>query len=526
MISETIVDETFIKKMKEYEHKPEGKGLLEACSENVVLFAKYMLGFSLYAWQIDFLTRLQASLHGETTTREFAAITSRQIGKTEGVVAIFGLWSIVFNKAPIKSTGMNTQVMVVSASDKQSKDLIKRVKRMMNLGNAYMKKTWDYDKFYTRLVDDKGANNTEQITLKPAVGNDDVTDTPLLKDSAIGSQIVSFPPTSKVLGSTASIIIVDEIGKNDKITDTFLEEELSPVGDANDALKAYISTPWVLSGFFYRIIDPDNLYNQYDVDKVMYSIEAIRLENPDQYAVVKKKVDLMNSDGKTAEVQRAYYCQFVKGETSYFDPESVRQCFDEDYEMIEEFKGDCDLGVDFGGQSVSKTVLTVSALDSNNVIKRLYKKVYEVGKDNNLIEEIAEVMTRFNIKRVIPDDCPQGDYLIRQMIEKGWVVTPMNFRSEKIKKYSAFRALLNKGLLKSFRDDSLKTEMYALEVSQGVRNTMIKHAAGYSDDEIDSFVLSAYHFLVEESGGRYFDMDDYEFVSSKKKSRGHYDFGW
>ena len=138
MITETIVDEEYIAEMKKHEEKPEGKGLLEACSENVVLFSKYMLGFNLYAWQIDFLTRLQKALKEEHWTRELAGITSRQIGKTEGVVAIFGLWCITFNKAPM-TTGKNTQVLVVSASDKQSRQLITRMKRMMRMGDAYMK---------------------------------------------------------------------------------------------------------------------------------------------------------------------------------------------------------------------------------------------------------------------------------------------------------------------------------------------------------------------------------------------------
>lgn len=528
MIKETIVDEDFIQEMKKYEEKPEGKGLLEACSESVVLFSKFMLGFNLYAWQIDFLVRLQDSLHHKTQIREFAAITSRQIGKTEGVVAIFNLWAAIFNKAPMKATGNNTQTLVVSASDKQSRDLIRRVRRMMNLGDAYMKDRWGYDNFYSKLIDPRGANNTEQITFYPAISSDkdapDVEDTPLLAGSKLGSQIVSFPPTSKVLGSTASIIIVDEVGMTDKITDEFLEEYLSPVGDANDALKIYISTPWVLSGFFYRVINPDDVYEDYGVEKVMYSIDAIRIENPKQYQTVMMKIDKMRANDKNAEVQRAYYCQFVKGEQSFFNPDSVRDCFDENYEMVEEFKGECDMGVDFGGQSVSKTVITISYLDDKNTIRRIYKKTYEVGKDTHLVNDMVELMTRFNVKRIIPDNCPQGDYKIREMIDKGWVVTPMTFASDKVKKYTAFRALLNKRLVKSFNDDSLKAEMFALESSQGVRNMIIKHGVGVNDDEIDSFVLSSYHFLVDESAGRYFDMDEYETKATM--NTGSYDFGW
>lgn len=528
MITETKVTQEFIDEMKQHEEKPEGKGLLEACAENVVLFSKHMLGFPLYAWQIDFLIRLQRALHKKTTNREFAAITSRQIGKTEGVVAIFNLWALVFNKAPM-SMGSNTQTLVVSASDKQSKDLIKRMRTMMRLGDSHMKTKFGYELFYTRLIDKKGSNNTEQITFYSANSSDpdspDVEDTPLLLGSKLGSQMVSFPPTSKVLGSTASIIIVDEIGRTDKISDAFLEEELSPVGDANDALKVYISTPWVLSGFFYRIIDPDEVYEESGVDKVMFTCEALKIENPKQYATIMKKIKKWNLDGKTAEVQRQYYCRFVKGEQTFFSPDAVKMCFEDNYEPVETFKGECDMGVDFGGQTTSKTVITISQMTDKGEIRRLYKKTYGVGEDNNLIADIAELLKVFNVQRIIPDDCPQGDYLIREMIDKGWIVTPMSFASDKVKKYTAFRALLNRGKIKSFSDDNLKEEMFALESHQGIRNMMIKHAAGYNDDEIDSFVLSCYHFLLEDSGGRYFDMDEYEYKERKGVSRGH-DFGW
>ena len=83
----------------------------------------------------------------------------------------------------------------------------------------------------------------------------------------------------------------------------------------------------------------------------------------------------------------------------------------------------------------------------------------------------------------------------------------MNFRAEKVKKYGAFRSMMNKGLIRSFIDDSLKTEMLSMEVTSGSRQSVIQHAPGYSDDEIDSFVLSAYFFLVEDSGLEFFDYD-------------------
>ena len=102
----------------------------------------------------------------------------------------------------------------------------------------------------------------------------------------------------------------------------------------------------------------------------------------------------------------------------------------------------------------------------------------------------------------------------------------MSFATDKAKKYGAFRAMLNRGRVHSFDDEDLRSEMFALEVTQGVRNMMIKHAAGYNDDKIDSWVLSCYHYLIEDSGGRYFDMDEYEEVKRKGRSGGTHDFGW
>ena len=57
---------------------------------------------------------------------------------------------------------------------------------------------------------------------------------------------------------------------------------------------------------------------------------------------------------------------------------------------------------------------------------------------------------------------------------------------------------------KSFKDDELKTEMLALEMTQGERTIKIKHAPNYSDDEIDSFVMSSYFYLTDDGQVGYF----------------------
>ncbi len=513
-MKELKVDSTFIRLMDEYREPDKSVGLIEACNKNVVVFAKFMLGMTLYSWQVYFLNKIQQTMGPDldSTSKEFLALTSRQIGKSTAV-AILALWACVFNKYP-GTLSENTSFLVASASDVQAKKLLYEIKKLIKMGDRYIMRTYKDDtdrptfgeEFFSRLLDENEPNNTTTVTFKPW---DEATHGEfLLAGSLSGSTIKSYPPTSSVLGETASVVVIDEAGKSDKITDQFFYDYLYPTGNSTNAVRIYLSTPWTSSGFFYRMVDPDQFYGDTPTDVVVFTVDAIHLEAPEYYRVVKKTVEQMNADGKHDEVQRAYYCRFVKGETAYFKPSKIFKAFTNQYEQVESCTDPCDMGVDFGGQAVSKTVITISKLSESGRVVRLYRRVYDVGKDNNLIADMEELKTRFNVQRIIPDECPQGDYLIREMIEKGWEVQPMNFRSEKVKKYGAFRSMLNKGNILSFIDEDLKTEMLAMEFSSGRRQSIIQHAPGYSDDLIDSFVLSSYFFLVEDGGVEFFDLDD------------------
>lgn len=514
-MEETKVDETFIKLMDEYRTpKDKDMGLIEACSKSPIIFSERMLGLKPYSWQVKFLHSILQAINGETDDREFVAITSRQIGKSTAV-AILALWMAVFNKRA-GTVSNNTQVGIISASDVQAKKLLNEMKKLMRIGDTFMRTTYVEDKepmfgsnFFTDLVDEHEANNTTTITFKPY--NEEVHGEYLLVGSKNGSTIKSYPPTAIVLGETFSLIVVDEAGKSERITDQFFYDYLQPTGNATDGIYIYTSTPWVSSGFFYRMVDPDDIYGEYHIQKMLFTIDAIEKEAPDYHDKIKKKVQQMSADGKGGEVQRAYYCRFVKGEKSYFDPDNVFDMFDASLKERAFYTGPCDLGVDFGGQVTSRTVLTVSTLDDKGKAVRLYCKTYNVSEDDTLIEDIADLFNLFNIQRIIPDDCPAGAFLIRRMIDKGWEVEPMNFRSEKTKKYGAFRSMLNKGLIKSYPDEELKTEMLALEIAEGRRQSNIQHAPGYTDDLIDSFLLSTYFYIEDEEGFKIFDYtEDYD----------------
>ena len=512
MLTETKVDEMFVKEMDFYRQKIAGKGLFESCAENIVLFSERMLGIKLYSWQIAFLTRISASMSGEYWTKEFVALTSRQIGKSTAV-AILALWSCVFNKYP-GTIHNNTIVGIASATDVQAKKLLNEIRKLMYAGNTFIKINYVDDKgtpkygddFFTNLLSDDQANNSTTISFKAWSPNLGV----VLKDSRFGSVIKSYPPTSAILGETFTIVIEDEAGLSDKMTDEFHYDYMYPTGNSTNAIRVYTSTPWVSSGFFYQLADPQDEFPNHPAERVLFTYKAIEIENPGYYTTLVKTIGDMNNAGKTDEVQRAYLCNFVKGQKSYFDPKDVYNAFDTTLFLKDGFSGQCDMGIDFGGQTTSKTVITITALkEDGRHAERLYHKSYEVNKDMNLLADIEDLLKVFNIQRIIVDDCPEGHFLTRVMIEqKGWNVIPMNFRSEKVKKYGAFRSSLKKGYIKSYEDVDLRAEMLALEFGNTTKQSLIQHAPGYTDDLIDSFLMSCYFYIEDENTFKMHDIDE------------------
>lgn len=512
MVLKTIkVDETYIKLMDEYRQTVSGRTLLEQCSESPIVFADKMLGIKLYSWQVDFMQRIVKAMKHQYWTKEFVALTSRQIGKSLSL-SIIALWACVFNKYP-GTIHNNTIVGVVSATDTQAKKLLYEMKKLIRSGDRYIAENYTDskgnsvfgDKFFTKLLDDKEPNNTTTLSFKPYT---EKTHGLLLKGSKSGSVIKSYPPTPVVLGETFTIVMEDEAGMTDRIDDQFHYDYIYPTGNSTNAIRIYTSTPWTPSGFFYRLADPGDEFPDHPADRLVFDIDAIQVESPTMYAtIMEKTIKQMNRDGKTDEVQRAYYCRFVKGEKSYFDAKDVFNIFTKEYEMLTTYPGTCDMGIDYGGQVTSRTIVTISRMTENGKIQRLYHRAYPVGKDLSLIEDLELLMKDFNIQRIIPDDCPAGDFLNRLMKEKGWDIQPMNFKADKVKKYGAFRAALKRGDISSYEDSELKTEMIALEQIEGQQTSKIQHAPGYTDDMIDAFVMSCYFFVQEEDGFGFIDSE-------------------
>lgn len=502
MVKETVVDEEYIERMDALRKpKDPDAGLFEAGRDNIVIFAEKMLGFELYAWQVEFLTELQNLIEGTTEKRSIAALTSRQIGKSFSL-AVAAVWAASYNKAPGTAFN-NTAVGIVSASDRQAKEVMREINKVLLHGDAFMKERYERPEFFSSLIDPSEQNNTEIRTFK---AGDKTPHPAFLQGARSGCQIMSYPPTGKVLGKSFTLIFVDEAARIREITDDFIKEELMPTAAATGAPFVYTSTPWQPAGHFYRLVDPEGKFSESPAKVFKFTIDALKQDPSDnarkQYEYVQKHlIEPLKRDGDIAAVRKSYYCEFVADDRTFFKPESVEAMFDEDYPMFEEWDGPVDIGIDFGGHKKSRTSVTVSAVGQDGVIRRLYEKLYPNSEDDILIEDLEnDIMVRFpDWQRIMPEICLQAAHFIRKMEEKGWNIEPLEPRTHKTKLYGSLRACLNRGEVKSFSDDNLRSEMLALETNNSRSRAIISAPPGYADDSVDSFLYSCFFYLDNES---------------------------
>jgi len=380
-------------------------------------------------------------------------------------------------------------------SDVQSKKLMNEIKLMIGSGDVTMQDVVGQDEFFSDLLDSDRPNNKTTISFER---HHDYHDERILSGAQVGPSIHTYPPTDSVLGETFSLGFIDEAGKVD---DYFYDDVFRQTMNASDGVRVFTSTPWQSSGFFYEMIkNRENL----DAKVYAFSVEALESE-PSEHAEtqlesVEQDIISMRQRGKTAQIKRQYYCEFVQGNQQFFDPDLVDDVFTRSLTRSTEHEGPVDVGIDFGGKRSSHTVITVSQFDEENeLIKRLWHKRYPIDGDESLLEDLQRVNQVFDVQRWVPDECPQGDRVIKTMDKEfGWNVKPMSFKRDKVRKYSAFDDYLAMGCVASYEDEDLREEMKALEKEETRRHTKIHAPRNYTDDLIDSFVMSAYFFIEKD----------------------------
>jgi len=478
------------------EEKESGSPRFLASRRNPAIFMREMVGVQPYYWQARVLTDIGRAIRGEMDTKRFAILTSRQIGKST-LLANLSLWTAMFNHAAFGPHN-TTKIGSFSMTDVQSKKLMGEIKKWMHSGDAHMREEIGEREFFTSLIDTDEANNKTTVTFEaydPSLHGE------VLKGAKVGPSIHTYPPTESALGETFSAGWLDEANK---IPDYFYEEIFSQTMNASDGVQVFTSTPYESSGFFYEIIK-----NREDLDVKVYSftIDALRAEELEhaqtQVKSVENTMETLRTRGKYDAVDRQYYCEFIQGKNQYFDPDLVEGLFSDGLSQVKESEEPVDVGIDFGGSKSSHTVVTVSTYDEeNDRIERLYHKRYEIQGDLNLLEDLEIIHELFNVQRVIPEVCPAGDHYIQKMKNNyGWNVKPFNPSGDKASAYSAFDTWLRQGRIYSYPDEDLEEEMKALEREEMRRTTRIEAPRNYTDDMIDSFVMSTWFFVKEDNSG-------------------------
>jgi hypothetical protein len=449
---------------------------------NTSYYMANQIGMKPYRWQDHIMDKINKGF------KRMVITTPRQVGKSAMICSI-AIWACDYNIFK-DCLGSVTKIGIISKTEKQSMKLISDIRSMMVQGDRNVAKVTGgkYKNHFTAKIDkSKNATNSKsQITF------------------ANGCEIISLPPTDAVRGYTFSMVFVDEAAF---VEDDIFYKCILPTVRATDGYVILTSTPNGVSGYFYEIMDPDNKFDINEYYRFWLNYKDI--DNETEIEKIDTIITSLIERGKEKEALQEYKALFTAQTSAFFDYADVVNCFDTKLTKKDTFIIPCDCGVDFG-MTNSHTVVTISYMNSNNQIERVYHRRYPFGTETNLIDDLRELKKKFNIQRFIPDNCAGGFLFIQQMVKEGWNVKPMTFKKDKVAKYFAFRNFLKNGKIKSYIDEELSIEMKTLQEEETQRSTRIAKPTNGTDDMVDSWVMSAYFYLaVENRGFNSYDLDEF-----------------
>lgn len=457
---------------------------LRLVKANTGYFMYHMLGIKPYLWQYRAFKELDKG-----SKRNIFCTSRQSLGKST-MLAVYALKMAFYNLMPHKSTLNTTRVGIISATEDQSKKLVNDIRSLIYKGDEWVRMITKgkVEKFFSSQLDNtKNAKNSQSvITFKN------------------GSSISCYPPTNKVRGFTFNILMIDEAAFIEE--DEFFYEIALPTISKTDGQLIITSTPRGQRGFFYELFDPNDEKDGNGFFRLW--LDWTHIEDPKEKKRIESIRDLYYATGREREFDQEYMALFTIDKDSFFDSEDVDKAVDPALSKQDSYFGLCDLGIDFGGMGHSKTVLTISTLDDDGIIKLIWDYEYKDGEEIHLIDDIKELVKKFNIQRIIADDCPEGKSYIESLEHAGFNVHRMNFAKEKVKKYVQFRSKLRQGKIKFYKNKKLIAEMKSLEAIETVRTTKIQKPSGGSDDMIDSFVMSTYFYTEEDNKVKFFTFDE------------------
>jgi len=444
--------------------------------ESITYFSHHFLGITPYTYQYYLFQRMLKK-------RRVICCKSRQIGISIAF-AIFAIWSVFFNKFP-SSIYKNTKVAIVSKSEKQSKKLLREILNILYTADGLIaqKTNGAVKQYFMSKVLHK---NKSEIWLKS------------------NCWIKCFPPTDAIRGESCDIVIVDE---GAFVDDDVFTEAIEPTVSATGG-RIYIgSTPKGQAGFFFELFDPFDVLSKHEYDRLWFNWHMC--ENRLQKKIIREKFENAKLSGNLKSFDQEYNALFTVDQSSFFTDKMVESGIDPDATMEYFWKSSpCVIAIDYGMQD-SATVITVKTK-----FNRKIRTLFQWGKkdfDENLLlkpefeHSIPTLMKRYNVWKIVVDDCPQGSTINKELENKGYPVVRFNFRSDQTKGdrnrgYYMYRYALKRGLIKYPRIKELIHEMKILQEVQ-LKTTVAIHAPrGYNDDRIDSEMMAAIPFLMEDEG--------------------------
>jgi len=289
---------------------------------------------------------------------------------------------------------------------------------------------------------------------------------------------------NKIRGYTSDLIIVDEAAF---IQDSIFEESLEPMTFATGGSLVLASTPYGMSGYFYR------KFSAADGNSSWFKLQVGSDANP-----------LIDGDdleefktGKTeAQISREVYGEFVADAGQFFPVDAILGCMDggqparaTDYTV---------LGADIAGSGTDRTVFH-GADSAGNVF--LNDEAHDQMGPLEAADYIGTLDRQYNFDVINVDRTAIGEGTIEKLTEDRQLerkINPVYFTVQKKQQiYQRLKAALQAGFLHLPHDTTLRSELESMSADQTKNgNLSISAESGENasgrDDYVDSLALAVW----------------------------------
>ncbi len=367
---------------------------LSKAKEFTSYFMYHQFGYKPYAWQHMLFKEVRAE------DKDILVNTIRQAGKTFAL-EILSIQYAIYNLKPVPSKGY-TVIGIASSSEDQQKKIIADIRDILDRGDThlYEKSGGKMVKYFTshlsRLQTD--TNNKTQLTFRKVKYN------PLTKKrESIGSVlgiIKCVPATKSARGNTFSLLFMDEAAFFDE--DDFFDTVARPTLKASDGRAVITTTPNGQKGWFFKVFDPF-LELEYNPFYKMW-LHYTHIEDDYEYSRVLDEKKRLLAQGSEKQFQQEYEAMFTADNIAFFESDKVDSACDPELVPWDSYSKTTDMGIDFGFKTCN-TVITISRYGEDGVSRLIFDKIYPPEQDLNVIDDVLELKERFNVNRVIIDEC-------------------------------------------------------------------------------------------------------------------------